>query len=406
MRFSNIYFIILILVAIISCVHPKKPSIKPLPIGIEFLNETLRRSGVKGDNWCITWGGDGNQYTSMCDGMGWDTLHGFHRTRVFRIEGDQDNFKPMYLDGYPLAIDRTSWFGYGIISVDGRLYNFLSQVPLDYWSGPFLGTKLIYSPDYGERWFRYDGIEVTGKPLSKGPETMFFWKEDGWKRVDTVGYAFSQVSFVQLGQDHTGSTDDFVYMYSPDGAFSHQLNMARVHKDSIRERSAYWFFQKYNIDSTDVVWSKDIKTRGVVYQYPEKTGNDWMGWYSWLPSVVWNEGLGLFIMVNGGTYTGQELKEEEYADNWMHTKTGSLGFYFSEKPWGPWIEFYYNPYWTVDSPENRTYQPKFSPKWISEDGTEMVLIWSDAMKNEEGRSHSVNYKWNHMSIRLLISETN
>jgi len=30
----------------------------------------------------------------------------------------------------------------------------------------------------------------------------------------------------------------------------------------------------------------------------------------------------------------------------------------------------------------------------------MVLIWSDAMKNEEGRSHTVNYKWNHMKITI------
>ena len=404
MKLSDIFIIIFFLLHVISCDQSKRLEIKQVPIGVDFQKETLLRSGVKGDNWCITWSADGNQYTSMCDGMGWDTLHGFHRTRVFRIGGDSDNFKPAYLDGYPLAIDRTSWFGYGIVSVEGYLYNFLSQVPLDYWSGPFLGTKLIYSPDFGKRWFRHDGIEITGKTLSKDPETMFFWKEAGRKRVDTIGYAFSQVSFVQMGQDNSRLIDDFVYMYSPDGAFSHHLNMARVHKDSIREKSAFWFFQKYNMDSTEARWTKDINSRGIAYEFPEKNGNDWMGWYSWLPSVVWNEGLGYFIMVNGGTYAGRELKEEEYANNWMHTKTGSLGFYYAEKPWGPWNEFYYDPYWIVDNPNNRTYQPKLSPKWISKDGTDMILIWSDAMKNKEGRSHTVNYKWNQMSIRILVSD--
>ena len=32
----------------------------------------------------------------------------------------------------------------------------------------------------------------------------------------------------------------------------------------------------------------------------------------------------------------------------------------------------------------------------------MVLIWSDAMKNEEGRSHSVNYMWNQMEITIRL----
>jgi hypothetical protein len=35
----------------------------------------------------------------------------------------------------------------------------------------------------------------------------------------------------------------------------------------------------------------------------------------------------------------------------------------------------------------------------------MVLIWSDAMKNEKGRSHTVNYKWNQMEISIEMGET-
>ena len=141
--------------------------------------------------------------------------------------------------------------------------------------------------------------------------------------------------------------------------------------------------------------------RGVVHTFPDKTGDDHFGWYSWLPSVVWNKKLGLFIMVNGGTYAGQSLSLSDFYSPWMHSKTGSLGFYYAEKPWGPWTEFSYDPYWTVDGTGNRTYQPKLSPKWISEDGTEMVLIWSDAMSNAAGKSHTVNYRWNQMKIKIL-----
>ena len=32
----------------------------------------------------------------------------------------------------------------------------------------------------------------------------------------------------------------------------------------------------------------------------------------------------------------------------------------------------------------------------------MILIWSDAMKNAEGKSHTVNYRWNQMPITLIL----
>ena len=89
-------------------------------------------------------------------------------------------------------------------------------------------------------------------------------------------------------------------------------------------------------------------------------------------------------------------------DRWMHTETGSLGLWYAEAPYGPWRRFIYRERWTVDDPANRTYQPKLSPKWISEDGRRMVLIWSDAMKDEEGRSHTVNYHWNQMEISIDV----
>lgn len=109
-------------------------------------------------------------------------------------------------------------------------------------------------------------------------------------------------------------------------------------------------------------------------------------------------------MVNSGTYGGMTMtaSDRDYYGSWMHTLSGSLGFWYSKRPYGPWRRFYYTEYWTVDDSGNRTYQPKLSPKWISNNGREMVLIWSDAMKDEQGHSHTVNYRWNQMKIRLLF----
>jgi hypothetical protein len=118
--------------------------------------------------------------------------------------------------------------------------------------------------------------------------------------------------------------------------------------------------------------------------------------------VVWNDGLGLFIMVNGGAYAGHGMTDadHDYYDAWMHTQTGSLGFWYARHPYGPWHELFYTDCWTVDSSDNRTYQPKLSPKWIGDSGTEMVLVWSDAMRDPSGRSHGPNYTWNQMSVTI------
>jgi len=231
---------------------------------------------------------------------------------------------------------------------------------------------------------------------------MFFLEEYPVAHKEQVAYPFSFIDFVQSGQDHSAAPDEFIYIYAPEGAKAHQLNLARVSKVKLAFRSEWQYFTQYAVDGSPE-WSKDINKRGVVHQFPEKSASgDFFGWYSWLPSIVWNEGLGLYIMVNGGTYAGYGLtdSDEDYYDRWMHTKTGSLGFWYSENPYGPWEQFHYTEYWVADDPKNKTYQPKLSPKWISDDGKTMTLIWSDAMKNAEGKSHSTNYLWNQMDIEI------
>ncbi len=40
----------------------------------------------------------------------------------------------------------------------------------------------------------------------------------------------------------------------------------------------------------------------------------------------------------GGTYAGYNMtdSDEDYFERWMHTETGSLGFWYSENAYGPW----------------------------------------------------------------------
>ncbi len=383
--------------------------IKPVPTGVVFCKNTLYRSDARGDNWCITWAADGTQITSMCDGNWLGGKQSYHN-HLYRVVGDPDDFARQDVPGYPQFVSKTgSWFGYGIVSVDGILYSVVSKTPANRWSGPFRGIKLLKSKDNGSTWYR---VDRHGEERKIGPwddarnevdaDEMFFLEEFELAHQSQNAYPFSYVDFVKEGKDNSAAKDDYLHIYSPEGAQAHKLLLARVAKDKIGIRNAWEYFSKYGAN-TQPVWTSNIQDRGYVHVFPEKSQDgNYFGWYSWLPSVVWNKGLGLYIMVNGGTYGGRKMtsSDKDYYDSWMHTRTGSLGFWYSEDPYGPWHEFYYTDYWTVDDPKNLTYQPKLSPKWISEDGKEMVLIWSDAMKNRDGRSHTVNYKWNHMKITI------
>ena len=396
-------FSLLILLLFFSCKQK-------IPVGVSFHAESIYRTGESGDNFCLTWAADGSQVTSLDDGN-WlvDTTREYHN-RLYRITDGPDNFVKADIPTYPLFLhrDSSSWFGYGMLSVNQTLYSVISKTPVEKFSGPFTGVKLLKSKDNGESWFRVNkngeeqliGPQDSDRKLSEEKE-MFFFKEDPVKYGGKDAYPFSYFDFVQHGRDNGLAEDGFLYIYSPEGAKSNKLLLARVPSSELELRASWEFFVGY--ENNQPRWSKKLSDRGFVHEFPEKNKDgNYFGWYSWLPSVVWNPGLGLYIMVNGGTYAGYGMtdSEKDYFETWVHSKTGSLGFWYSDKPYGPWKEFFYTDYWTADHPDNLTYQPKLSPKWISDDGKEMILVWSDAMKDANGNFWGPNYRWNHMKIKI------
>jgi len=411
MKLFNLFVTTVALVAIsLSCTNEQVN--KPKPSGVLFHNETLERIGIDGDNWCITWANDGSQVTSMCDGS-WLGKHYYHN-HLYRINGEADGFKITDITEYPQFFggdDYPGWFGYGVIAVGDNLYSMVSKTPGLNWSGPFRGVKMLKSSDNGETWYRINkqgqkrllAPDDTARNLITADE-MFFMEEFGKKQHGQMAWPFSWVSFVQNGKAATASPDGYIYIYAPESSNAHELLLARVKEDKFEVRSNWEYFKQWNNDKP--VWTKDIIQRGAVHVFPEKNSdNKYFGWYSWLPSVVWNPGLKLYIMVNGGTYAGHNMtnSQKDYYDGWMHNHSGSLGFWYAEHPYGPWKEFYYTDNWKFENEKNLNYQPKLSPKWISEDGKDMMLIWSDAMKNSKGVSHDTTYLWNQMKITLQLS---
>jgi hypothetical protein len=121
---------------------------------------------------------------------------------------------------------------------------------------------------------------------------------------------------------------------------------------------------------------KDIEARAVVHTFPR-------GWVnhtnlfpgdlvveSWLPSVVYNEPLGLYLMASAGIGCAPDGTE--------FGKASYLGFWVSVTPWGPWRQIHEEREWTPDrDPEARAYAPQIVPKWIAPDGKSFWLVWAD-----------------------------
>jgi len=381
------------------------------PTGVSFKLETLKRLGAKGDNWCITWAKDNSQITSMDDGNWLSDEIGYHHN-IYRITGGSRDFERTRIPEYPKFVSAgEGWFGYGVCAIDDLIYSAVSRTQGENWSGPFRGIKLLKSSDNGDHWNRVsrDGSLRMVAPYDSAAreeithEEMFFFEEHGRAHDGQMAYPFASIAFVQNGRANSAAKDQFIYMYSPEGAQSNELLLARVKQSKVDKREHWQYFTGWKNDKP--TWSKDISERKPAHVFPAKNkNNEYFGWYSWLPSVVWNPGLKCYIMVNGGCYGGRNMSNsaKDYYDSWMHTRTGSLGFWHSNTPYGPWKEFYYTDYWTADAENNLTYQPKLSPKWISDNGKKMVLIWSDAMINEKGKSHSTNYLWNQMDIEIKL----
>ena len=407
-------------IAIFVTLVSTQTSLAGTPIGLEFDISTLKREGHIGDNWSQTWAADDTVITAMDDGA-WTENSGppiFH-SMLYKITGEPETFTKERVEGYPYY-DRPGdgWFAYGIISVEGVLYSTISKTQGANWApGPFRGIKLLRSYDSGDTWHRVDknnqdlfldnsnsSAARTARELLTDDE-MFFFEESERFGKGRNAPPFGSVEFVQNGRDNSAAPDSYVYIYSPEGATAHELLLARVPASELGLRSAWEYFSGW--DNGAAQWSSNIEDRQPNLVLPEKNDNDeYFGWYSWLPSVVWNPGLQLYVMANGGTYAGYGFTQstEDYYNRWMHTKTGSLGLWYSKTPYGPWNQFFYTDHWTVDDPDNLTYQPKLSPKWISEDGQTMTLIWSDAMLNDQGDSHAVNYLWNQIEINIIVEE--
>lgn len=355
-----------------------------IPVDIKF-DVGVHRSGGKdsipkplgGDNFFNTWAANDKIYVTVDDGMGWPKDAGSpekeFNNRVWALSGGPDKYTPEYLSNFPDYEMKNDMYGFGIVAVDGYLYYTISTP----YETDKLGVKLLYSDDYGRNWYRHNGINDQIDPYKVNDSTMFFYNEPN--------LLFSYIDFVQCGKDYKDSKDNYVYLYCKLTNPVPSIYLARVPKGhhNIIDKSKYEYFQAYH-ENDNPIWTTDISLSGIVMTFNK-------GYYhsGFLPSVVYNKGLDLYIMTVGARH------EDRFGG-----KPSVLSFFWSKKPWGKWTPFYHTDNWRGESPDNILYQPRLVSKFTSVDGKIMYVNYSDC-RNKWGDY----YIYNQQKLTFVLGET-
>src|SRR5205807_716828 len=96
------------------------------------------------------------------------------------------------------------------------------------------------------------------------------WAWADWKWTTSFGCP----TFLNFGANYAGARDEYVYVYTPDSDSAYlpakEMVLARVPKDSLRNRAAYEFLAQVDAEGKPH-WTGDIEQRGSVFSTPGKS---------------------------------------------------------------------------------------------------------------------------------------
>ena len=361
----NLHFLpvilLLVVIGLISIIgmRSQPSSVPPYPeismiSGVEWdftsSQTSISQNVAEGsDLWSITWADDDALYTGWGDGGGFGGTNSDGRVKlgVGRVAGTPENLQASNIFGGKNAATAAIFEGKpsGILSVDGTLY--MGVTEQDAW----LRLKIGRSTDHGLTWV-FNSTD---------------WSSDaGWDFAEADG-AFSDVTFLQFGQDYAGARDNYVYAYSQDkrvNAKSYDIAMFRVPKDQIIDRSAYEYFAGLD-GNNNPQWTTDISQRQAVFSDPNGVG--------WGSRVVYNAGLKRYLLTT------------------WHAEDGSWGIFDAPEPWGPWTTVAYYDQW-----QGSTFKFGFAfpNKWTSVDGKSFVMVFSGVNAYDD---------WNTLKGRFVMA---
>ena len=302
--------------------YPPSPTIKNLIIRPE------RTSIGNGDNWPITWAGDGYHYTVYCDGEGFGGGSGKGSMSLAGIIGEPPHFSGKNLTsptGHKEGGGPEGRKASGLLMVEGVLYMWVRNLRAD-----GTGASLAWSDDHRKSW------------------TWADWS------FPEIGYP----TWLNAGRNYANAEDQYVYFYSPDTPSAYKtadhMLLSQVPLSDIRNQAAYRFFAGMN-DAGVPNWTANFDERQPVFT---DAG------HCYRPEVVFNPGINRYLL----------LTATSGASQWCGTAEKYFGMFEATKPWGPWRTVKQIKDWGGEK-ENR-FQPRIPPGWISEDGRTFYLLYS------------------------------
>ncbi|MBI4873086.1 MAG: serine hydrolase [Acidobacteria bacterium] len=279
------------------------------------------RKAVGSDNWPLTWMDDGAQFTSYGDGWGFEPRVEKKLSMGFaRLTGGPADFRAENVrsaSGERVGDGRKGAKASGLLMVDKALYMWVRNVDV---------AQLVWSEDRGRSW------------------TWGFKFETG----------FATPAFLNFGRNYAGARDEYVYLYSQDGASAYEsddrLVLARAPKSRLRERAAWEFFVRPD-EAGRAVWTRDIAQCGEAFRYPRNVQR---------VDAVYHPGLKRYLLALG------------------YNHEGGWGLYDAPEPWGPWTTAFHTPHWGFGG----THGYRLPAKWIEADGKTMWLVFSGTKEND------------------------
>lgn len=287
--------------------------------GVEFAPaNTISRQAIDSDNWPMTWADDGDLYTSYGDGSGFDPKTPEKLGMGFaRIQGPASGFR-----GINIRTETGERVGDGPKSpkASGLL---MEDGVLYMWVRNVKNSQLVWSVDRAKTWIWDFKIEA----------------------------GFGSPSFLNYGPNYAGAQDDYVYAYSQQGPSAYEIDdgvvLGRVLKHVIRDREHWEFYA--GVDKTrKAAWKRESAAALPVLRFPKHCQR---------VDAAYHAATKRYLLAVG------------YGHN------GGWGIFDAPAPWGPWTVVYHTEYWGL----GETHGYRFSPKWISEDGHSMALVFSGLM---------------------------
>ena len=260
--------------------YPASPVIR----GVKFAPvPDIARDAIESDNWPITWGDDGAQYTAYGDGWGFAPRAGRKLSLgLARVTGGPAQF---HGENIPSATGERTGDGKAGLKTSGML---MVRGVLYMWVRNAGNAQLAWSEDHGRTWqwgFRFDT-------------------------------SFGSPAFLNFGENYAGARDGFVYIYSQDGPSAYESSdgivLARVPLGRIRDRAAYEFF------AGGKSWTADIARRRPVFQYAGHCQR---------VDAVYHPGLKRYLLAVG------------------YNHEGGWGIFDAPEPWGPWTTAFHTADW-------------------------------------------------------------